>query len=317
MDNFSIPETALLACLNDCQSLKKKDIIDYFRDPAFVHNIFTDIFENYSNAHRDYPEVILPVIEKAEVAREKQLLDHYIDVIKRYRQKSIHILQVTDREYPLKLGRIPDPPFMIYIKGRMESLSRPAVAIVGTRDISPDGAEKVQEIVGFFVQLGYTIVSGLALGTDACAHKAALDLGGETIAVLPGDIENIVPKENQELAERISKSGALISEITLLTKMHRGRYIERNRITSALSKAVIVIETGESGGSIRQAETAFKQGTSVYVVRPDNTNERAVAGFDKLVSEGATPINNLYDLSAHFGKAQNTTSRMTTLADFS
>jgi DNA processing protein len=224
---------------------------------------------------------------------------------------------VTDRDYPLKLARIPDPPFMIYIKGRMESLSRPAVAIVGTRDISPDGAEKVQEIVGFFVQLGYTIVSGLALGTDACAHKAALDLGGETIAVLPGDIENVVPKENQELAERISKSGALISEITLLTKMHRGRYIERNRITSALSKAVIVIETGESGGSIRQAETAFKQGTPVYVVRPDNTNERAVAGFDKLVSEGATPINNLYDLSAHFGKAQNTTSRMTTLADFS
>ncbi|PKL58993.1 MAG: DNA-protecting protein DprA [Methanomicrobiales archaeon HGW-Methanomicrobiales-2] len=317
MDNFFRQETALLACLNDNQSLKKRENIDYFRDPASIRNIFTDIFENYSSAHRDYPEVILPVIEKAEVAREKQLLDHYIDVIKRYRQKSIHILQVTDRDYPLKLARIPDPPFMIYIKGRMESLSRPAVAIVGTRDISPDGAEKVQEIVGFFVQLGYTIVSGLALGTDACAHKAALDLGGETIAVLPGDIENVVPKENQELAERISKSGALISEITLLTKMHRGRYIERNRITSALSKAVIVIETGESGGSIRQAETAFKQGTPVYVVRPDNTNERAVAGFDKLVSEGATPINNLYDLSAHFGKAQNTTSRMTTLADFS
>ena len=317
MDNFFRQETALLACLNDNQSLKKRENIDYFRDPASIRNIFTDIFENYSSAHRDYPEVILPVIEKAEVAREKQLLDHYIDVIKRYRQKSIHILQVTDRDYPLKLARIPDPPFMIYIKGRLESLSRPAVAIVGTRDISPDGAEKVQEIVGFFVQLGYTIVSGLALGTDACAHKAALDLGGETIAVLPGDIENVVPKENQELAERISKSGALISEITLLTKMHRGRYIERNRITSALSKAVIVIETGESGGSIRQAETAFKQGTPVYVVRPDNTNERAVAGFDKLVSEGATPINNLYDLSAHFGKAQNTTSRMTTLADFS
>ena len=317
MDNFSIPETALLACLNDCQSLKKKDNIDCFRDPAFVRNILSDIFENDSNAHMDYPETIGSVIEKAEVAREKHLLDHYIDIVKRYRQKNIRIVRVTDSEYPLKLVKIPDPPFVLYLKGRIECLSRPAVAIVGTRGISPEGAEKVQEIVGFFVHLRYTIVSGLALGTDACAHTATLDLGGETIAVLPGDIENIVPKENQELAERISTSGALISEITPLTKMHKGRYIERNRITSALSKAVIVIETGESGGSIRQAETAFKQRTPVYAIRPEGTNKRAVAGFEKLVLEGATPINNLYDLSAHFGKAQNTTSRMTTLADFS
>ncbi|MCK9307413.1 MAG: DNA-processing protein DprA [Methanoculleus sp.] len=317
MANFSMQETALLACLNDSQSLKKKENIAHFHDPAFVHKLFTDTFVNHSNARMDYPEAILPVIEKAEVAWEKQLLDHYVDVIKRYRQKNIHILQVTDSEYPLKLAEIPDPPLMIYVRGRMESLSRPAVAIVGTRNISPDGAKNVQEIVGFFVQLGYTIVSGLALGTDTCAHRAALDLGGETIAVLPGDIENVVPKENQELAENISRSGSLVSEITPLTKMHKGRYIERNRITSALSRAVIVIETGESGGSIRQAETAFKQGAPVYVVRPDSTNERAVAGFDKLVLKGATPINNLHDLFTYFGKAQNTTSRMTTLADFS
>jgi len=317
MSNFFMQETALLACLNDSQSLKKKENIAYFRDSAFTQKLFADIFVNHSNTRMDYPEAILPVIEKAEVAREKQLLDHYIDVIKRYRQKNIHILQVTDSEYPLKLAKIPDPPFLVYVKGRIESLSRPAVAIVGTRKISPDGAENVQEIVRFFVQLGYTIVSGLALGTDTCAHKAALDLGGETIAVLPGDIENIVPKENQELAENISRSGSLVSEITPFMKMHKGRYIERNRITSALSRAVIVIETGESGGSIRQAETAFKQGTPVYVIRPDNTNERAVAGFDKLVLEGATPINNLHDLVVYFGKAQNTTSRMTTLADFS
>jgi DNA processing protein len=78
--------------------------------------------------------------------------------------------------------------------------------------------------------------------------------------------------------------------------MHKGRYIERNRITSALSKAVIVIETGESGGSIRQAETAFKQGVPVYAVRPQSKNEKAVAGFEKLVSDGARPINSLQDL---------------------
>ena len=168
---FSLQETALLAYLNDYQSLKKRDTVVCLSDPAFVHNIFTNIFKNHSDVYIDYPEVIKSVIKKVVIARENCLLDHYIDIVKRYRQKNIRIVRVTDSEYPSKLMKIPDPPFVLYLKGRVESLSRPAVAIVGTRDISPEGTEKVQEIVGFFVQLGYTIVSGLALGTDACAHR--------------------------------------------------------------------------------------------------------------------------------------------------
>lgn len=304
---LSLQETALLAYLNDYQSLKKRDSVVCLSDPAFVHNIFTNIFKNHSDVYIDYPEVNESVIKKVEIARENCLLERYIDIVKRYRQKNIRIVRVTDSEYPSKLMKIPDPPFVLYLKGRVESLSRPAVAIVGTRDISPEGTEKVQEIVGFFVQLGYTIVSGLALGTDACAHKAALDLGGETIAVLPGDIENVVPKVNRKLAKRIITSGALVSEITPVIKMHKGRYIERNRITSALSEAVVVVETKESGGSIRQAEIAFRQGKPVYAVKPEGKNIRAVVGFNKLTTMGATPIDSLYDLSAHFGKAQNST----------
>jgi DNA processing protein len=125
--------------------------------------------------------------------------------------------------------------------------------------------------------------------------------------VLPGDIENVVPKVNRKLAKRIITSGALVSEITPVIKMHKGRYIERNRITSALSEAVVVVETKESGGSIRQAEIAFRQGKPVYAVKPEGKNIRAVVGFNKLTTMGATPIDSLYDLSAHFGKAQNST----------
>ncbi|NLZ31390.1 MAG: DNA-processing protein DprA [Methanomicrobiales archaeon] len=303
MDNSFIQETALLACLNDNKSLKKKSNVDYFRDPASVHNLFTNIFENSPNIPGAYLETIQPVIEKAKGIREGHLLDHYIDIIRRYHQKNIHIIRVAEEAYPPQLAKISDPPFVIYVKGRIESLSKPAVAVIGTREISPEGAMKVLDIVDLFVQLGYTIVSGLARGTDTRAHEAALNLGGETIAVLPGDIENIVPGTNRELAGRISRSGALISEITSLTTMHRGRYIERNRITSGLARAVIVIETASSGGSIRQAETAFRQGVPVYAVRPVDTDERAVAGFGKLISMGATPINTAGDLSTYFGKA--------------
>jgi len=296
-DKSSIQEIALLACLNDNQSLKKRSNIDQLRDPVFVHSIFSDLFEQATVTHSAYPESILPVLERIKDIQDKHLLVHYIDTVKRYQQKNIQIIRVSDKEYPPALMKIPDPPFIIYVKGRLECLSKPAVAIVGTRGISHKGARTVHEVVRFFVKQGYTIVSGLALGTDACAHEAALELGGETIAVLPLDIENIVPATNQELARRISRSGALISEVTDLAKMHRGRYIERNRITSALSEAVIVVETGESGGSIRQAETAFKQGTPVYAVRPESTNMDAMAGFERLVPKGAIPIKSLQDLS--------------------
>ena len=316
MDNSFIQETALLAYLNDNKSLKKRSNVDYFRDPASVHNLFTNIFENSPSTPGAYPETIRPVIEKAEGIREGHPLDHYIEIIRRYHQKGIHIIWVAEEEYPSQLAKISDPPFVIYVKGQIESLSKPAVAVVGTREISPEGAMKVLDIVDLFVQLGYTIVSGLARGTDTCAHEAALNFGGETIAVLPGDIENIVPGTNRELAGRISRSGALISEITSLTRMHRGRYIERNRITSALSRAVIVIETGSSGGSIRQAETAFRQGVPVYAVRPEDTDERVAAGFESLISMGATPINAVEDLSVYFGGTQGPGARITTLADF-
>ena len=107
---------------------------------------------------------------------------------------------------------------------------RPAVAVVGTRAISPAGARRARETVDLLVRLGYTIVSGLALGTDACAHSAAIDCGGETVAVLPGDVTVVVPGENRDLAARIASSGSLLGEITHLAGMHKGRFIERNRI---------------------------------------------------------------------------------------
>lgn len=313
MDNLSIREIAFLAALNDSQALKRQGYAEYFRDPAILRDLYADTFEPGVKPRRAYPG---PLVTRAEEVREKGLLAFYIDTLQGYRQKGIQVLPVFDAGYPKKLLDIQDPPFLLYLMGHEESLTRPAVAVVGTRAISPGSARRAREIVDLLVKLGYTIVSGLALGTDACAHSAAIDCGGETVAVLPGDVTVVVLGENRGLAAKIAGSGSLLGEITHLAGMHKGRFIERNRITSGLSDGVVVIETGKTGGSVRQAETAFRQGRPVYVLEPDGSDAKAVAGYQHLISAGAIPVASPGDLSPHFGRMQHPASRMTTLADF-
>lgn len=317
MEDNIFRELALLACLNDVHALKKREYVRLFSDRTALHTFYTDFFESGADTTAAHPDLPAPLLQKAIEIRTRGLLDFYIDIIRNYQQSGIRILPVYDPDYPKKLLDLNDPPFMIFEKGSGDPLSKPAVAIVGTRNISPESIEKTGEIVEFFVSRGYVIVSGLARGTDAHAHAAALDCGGETIAVLPGDLIHIIPKENQELSQRIVTSGSLVSEVTDLAKMHKGRYIERNRITSALSDAVIVIETGKSGGSIRQAEIARKQGKPLYSVKPDPANTEAMAGHTALISISATSIESPLDLLHYFTQKQHHISRPTTLADFS
>jgi DNA processing protein len=315
MTKNSIKEIAFLACLNDTQSLKKLEYVKYFQDGQFLHELFDNIFVNYLQCVYRYPD-IGPLIEKSEKIRKTQLIDFYIDAIKGYNREDVRIISINDSDYPKKLISINDPPFIIYQKGDLACLTKPSIGVVGSRSISTKGVENVQEIVKTCVDLGYVIVSGLALGTDTYAHQTAIECGGKTIAILPSDIDNIVPTENRDLAKKIVSSGALISEITNLTKMHKGRYIERNRITSALSNAVIVIESDESGGSIRQAETAFKHGKTVFIIRADKTDERACRGYKKLLSMGAISIDSPHDLPHYLQDIKTHESKISTLADF-
>ncbi|WP_233504426.1 DNA-processing protein DprA [Methanoregula formicica] len=292
------------------------EYVKYFQDSVFLHELFDNTFVNYVHCVYRYPD-IGPIIEKSENIRKKRLIDFYVDAINGYTREDVRIISINDNAYPKKLINISDPPFIIYQKGDPSCLTKPAIGVVGSRTISPKGIENVREIVKTCVDLGFVIVSGLALGTDTYAHQTALECGGKTIAILPGDIDNIVPTENRDLANKIVFSGALISEITNLTKMHKGRYIERNRITSALSNAVIVIESDEHGGSIRQAETAFKHGKTVFIVRADKSDERAFRGYKKLLSLGAISLDSPLDLPQHLEAIRKPESKIATLADFS
>jgi DNA processing protein len=317
MADITIREMAFLSSLNDIQSLKRLEFAQYFHDKEFLHDLYSNIFEREQNRISNLPDNLKPIIEKSENIRDRKLIDFYVDVIQDYQRKDIQIVPYFDRAFPKKLNKIADPPLMLYLKGIADCISKPTVAVVGTREISPTGVECTRDIVKTCVQQGFVIVSGLALGTDTISHKTAIESGGETIAVLPGDLDHVIPTENKELSERIIKSGVLVSEISPLVKMHKGRYIERNRITSALSDSVIVIETGESGGSVRQAETALKHGKPVYSLLTNQSNRKAAGGHKKLVSMGAIAIEYPDNFSNFIRKLQSPKFGIRTLSDFS
>jgi DNA processing protein len=316
MQNSVLEELAFLASLNDIQSLKKFDYVHNFNSEVFLHDLYLKIFTQNTQINQQHEYSFKPLLDKSHDIEEKNLLEYYIEIIKEYQKKKIHIIPYYDEKYPQKLKRIYNPPFLLYLKGNTDSISKPAIGVVGTRNISSRGIDAIQDIVDICVKKGFVIVSGLALGSDTYAHKSTMSCGGETVAVLPGALDNIVPTENKNLAEKIVSSGALVSEITSLAKMHKGRYIERNRITSALSKGVIVIETGETGGSIRQAETAFKEGIPVYTIKPEMENSRTMAGYKKLLSMGAKSIEFPDEIIPLITKSDKSSSKMTTLAKF-
>jgi DNA processing protein len=325
MDNRTQQELAFLAAVNDSHSIKRHGFSRDFCTYSFLKKLYGDIFEQSGPVTPGrYSGRLQPLIRSALEIRENTLLPTYCDILHHYRENGIIVLPIFDPAYPEEMKTIPDPPLTLFAKGQMTCLRKPAIAVIGTRSISRSGEEKAYRVVEDCVHQGYVIVSGLAHGTDTHAHTAALECGGETIAVLPGGITSIIPRDNTHLASQIVDSGLLLSEVTEQKGMHKGRYIERNRITSGLSAAVVVVETGRTGGSIRQAETALSQGRPVYALKPDecemDTQEErdALAGYQKLLSMGAIPIDSLSEISGHLRmKRQSPVPRVMTLSDFS
>jgi len=230
-----------------------------------------------------------------ETAGPKRM-DHYIAVLNGYRSRGIRIIDYWDGGYPERLRHISNPPLVLFVRGQVFPGSSP-VAIVGTRTPSPRGVTLAHEFGSFFAERGHTIVSGLAWGIDSAAHTGALDAGGTTVAILAGHVEHIYPKANTDLAAAIVKRGALVSEVSPEVVLHKGRFVERNRITSGLAHAVIVVESVRSGGTLQQVRFAIGQGRPTYVVdQSDFENPETKEGFQRLREMGATPIRNPTDV---------------------
>jgi DNA processing protein len=208
----------------------------------------------------------------------------------------IEILVWDSPEYPRYLKEIPGPPPVLYINGDLKEIDQWAVAVVGTRRFTTYGRQITQELVSGLVRSEVTIVSGLAKGIDAVAHKTALDMGGRTMAILGSGLDNIYPPENRALAARIMEgNGALMSEYALGVKPDAKNFPPRNRVISGLSLGVVVVEAGERSGASITAGFALEQGRDVFAV-PGNVNSPASAGTNRLIQQGAKLVASVGDI---------------------
>jgi DNA processing protein len=207
-------------------------------------------------------------------------------------------------QYLKIINTIADSPKRLWCIGELPARRLPTVAIIGTRKPTAYGREIVQHFSRELAKHGVVVVSGLALGTDALAHRAALEARGTTIAVMPGGLDGIYPRNHRQLAlDIIQKGGALISEYPPGTAPHRHHFIARNRIVSGISDAVLVIEASAKSGTMHTASFALDQGRTVMAV-PGNITSPVSEGCNNLIRTGAVPVTNVGDILHELGISQ-------------
>lgn len=201
----------------------------------------------------------------------------------------------ADDDYPALLREVPAPPPLLYYRGQLVETDSTAVAIVGTRRVTAYGKEMAYRISFDLAKAGVTIVSGLALGVDGVAHRAALEAGGRTLAVLGSGIDVLYPGRHRDLAGKIEEQGAVITEYPPGTQPDRFNFPPRNRIISGLSRGVVVIEAPERSGALITVDFAAEQGRDAFAV-PGPVHAPASAGCHRILREGATLVRSAEDI---------------------
>jgi DNA processing protein len=207
----------------------------------------------------------------------------------------VQVLRLGTPEYPAVLGTIADAPHLLYVRGTLEAADAKAVAIVGSRQCTSYGVRTAERLAAGLARAGYTVVSGLARGIDAAAHRGALQAKGRTLAVLAGGLARIYPPEHADLANEVAAAGALLSESSMGMTPMAEMFPARNRMISGLSKAVVIVEAAERSGALITARLAGEQGRLVFAV-PGPVDSLASAGALKLLRDGATLIRGVDDV---------------------
>jgi DNA processing protein len=211
-----------------------------------------------------------------------------------FAKSGANLVTLLDDRYPSLLKEIPDPPPYLYLKGTLPA-SRTTIAVVGSRSASDYGISITSRLSRELAEQGVTIVSGLALGVDTAAHRAALQANGATIGVLGCGIDLVYPSTNRQLYREMEERGAIISEFPVGTPPDAPNFPRRNRIISGLSRGVLVVEAAEKSGSLITAGFALEQGREVFAV-PGNITFRASRGTNSLIKQGAKLVESVADI---------------------
>ena len=216
------------------------------------------------------------------------------------RRRGIAVLTQADPDYPRLLREIHDPPGVLFSKGELAPQDGLAIGIVGTRHATRYGLQQAGRLAGELARTGLTIISGLARGIDAAAHRGALEAGGRTIAVLGGGLARIYPPEHIELAHEITAAGALLSEAPPRFEPRGATFPQRNRLISGLSLGVIIVEAPSRSGALITARHAYEQGREVFAV-PGPIDSRNSRGCHRLIRDGAKLVESIDDVLEELG----------------
>ncbi|MBI3324364.1 MAG: DNA-protecting protein DprA [Candidatus Omnitrophica bacterium] len=228
----------------------------------------------------------------ASSRRKPELVDKEL----RLAQKAgCRVVTQMDAEFPAPLKQIPDPPLVLYLKGRWEDMDETAVAVVGARRASVYGQQTAQRLACELASRGATVVSGLARGIDGAAHRGALQGRGRTLAVLGNGLTRIYPPEHEELASQIAAHGAVCSEYPMMMEPLAQNFPRRNRLISGLSLGVVVVEAAQRSGALVTADMALEQGREVFAV-PGKVDSLTSYGTHQLLKQGAKLVTCVDDI---------------------
>ena len=210
-------------------------------------------------------------------------------------QHQVYLRVLGQPDYPASLTTIVDAPYLLYVRGTLLPQDSQAVGLVGTRHPTPYGKRVAEKLTAGLVRAGFTVISGMAYGIDAAAHRAALQAGGRTLAVLAGGLTRIYPRDHMDLSREIAISGALITESNMRQEPMAGLFPARNRIISGLSRAVVIIEAAERSGALITASHAAVQGKPVLAV-PGPIDSEQSGGCHGLIRKGAVLCRSVDDI---------------------
>ena len=206
-----------------------------------------------------------------------------------------HLIGLDDPRYPALLGAIDNAPLALYVAGDPGALAGPQLAVVGSRNPTASGRETAAAFAHDLAGRGFGIVSGMATGIDAAAHRGALEAGGATVAVCGTGLDHVYPARHRDLAERIVRHGALVSEFSTDTRARAANFPRRNRIISGLAIGTLVVEAARRSGSLITAHLATEQGREVFAV-PGSIHNPLARGCHRLIREGAKLVESSADI---------------------
>jgi len=271
---------------------KNKLLLESFKTPQ---NIFEALPEDLKSL-----KGIGNTIVNSLKTEKKLLLEKAAEEIEKAFKKGFSIIAFNDQAYPSQLKEIADPPLVLYSKGKFVPEDRFSIAVVGTRSPDSYGKKIAFQITSQLAGFKFTIISGLARGIDTIAHRAAINSGGRTIAILGCGLDIAYPPENMDLIEEIASCGVVISEFPPGTEPAARNFPGRNRIISGLSRGVLVVQAREKSGTLHTVNSALEQGREVFAI-PGPIDKELSRGTNSLIKEGAKLVENVMDIIEELG----------------